>query len=254
MSSGFAAVVGRIERRLVAELALEPQPLPRELARLDGSFRGEPATLVARAYAGPRLGYVRCVEVTSRHLDIGNVLALPRREYALPVLGIDLVEVRRETAVVVADLSPMSESASERAHELAVLARHRQAHPEQQLLLLSGDIHTGAISRIVLNGAPPAVQLVSSALTNVEAYPRRRVAELITRLQHETVMGSGDLACRASLLDGEPGADKNPYPGLNVGFLRCFRVGRREWGVRVELSSCDASQPGKPLLVYARDL
>jgi hypothetical protein len=125
--SGFAfgELVRRLERRLVSELSLEPRPLPAELAVLRGAFRGEPATLAARAYAGPRLGYVRFVEVQSRDLDIGNVLGLPLVEYALPVLGIDLVEVGRDTAVVVADLSPMTEDPSERAEQHAALARRR---------------------------------------------------------------------------------------------------------------------------------
>lgn len=121
----FAELVRRIERRSIDELSLEPCALPAELSRLRGTFRGEPATLLARAYAGPRVAYVRFVEVQSRYLDIGNVLALPRAEFGLPVLGIDLVEVGRDTAMVVADLSPMTEQPRERAEQRAVLARHR---------------------------------------------------------------------------------------------------------------------------------
>src|SRR5690606_34465217 len=114
----FGGVVRRVERRLVAGLGLIERPLPPELARLEGRFRDEPVTLLARAYSGPRLRYLRCVEVSSpSHLDIGNVLALPRAELALPLLGVDLVEVGRDTAVVVADLSPMAESEARRAHE-----------------------------------------------------------------------------------------------------------------------------------------
>ncbi|HTV24104.1 MAG TPA: hypothetical protein VMG12_35675 [Polyangiaceae bacterium] len=121
----FAERVRRIERRLVAELGLEPRALPPELAYLEGSFRGERATLEARAYSGPRVGYMRCVEIESCDLDIGNVLALARPERSLPVLGIDLVEVGRDTAVVVADLSPMAEAEGDRARERDVLARHQ---------------------------------------------------------------------------------------------------------------------------------
>jgi len=121
----FAELVRRLERRLVNELGLEPCALPAELVRLEGKFRGEPATLQARAYAGRRLAYVRCVEVASRDLDIGNVLGVPRVEFALPLLGIDLVEVGRDTAVVVADLSPMTDELAQRAHQRDVLAQHR---------------------------------------------------------------------------------------------------------------------------------
>lgn len=134
-----AALTRRIERRLVSELALEPRALPPELALLQGSFRGRDVTLQARAYSGPRLAYARFVEVEStglgldRHvsprveLDIGNVLALPATEFALPLLGVDLVEVGRDSALVVADLSPMTDDPRERAHESAVLGRHLPA-------------------------------------------------------------------------------------------------------------------------------
>jgi hypothetical protein len=122
----FAELVRRIERRAVEELSLEPRALPAELSELNGTFRGAPATLLARAYSGPRLAYVRFVEVKSRHLDIGNVLALPRAEFDVPVLGIDLVEVGRDTAMVVADLSPMTEQPRERAEQRVVLARHQR--------------------------------------------------------------------------------------------------------------------------------
>lgn len=138
----FTERVRRIEQLLVAELGLEPRELPPELARLEGTFRGERATLEARAYSGPHLGYVRCVEVTSRALDIGNVLAFPRPERALPVLGIDLVEVGRDTAVVVADLSPMAEAESERARERDVLARH------QSLALSGSPVSPGAAASL----------------------------------------------------------------------------------------------------------
>jgi hypothetical protein len=126
----FADLVRRVERRSIAELSLEPRALPAELSELHGTFRGEPARLVARAYAGPRLAYVRFVELQSRHLDIGNVLALPRAEFGLPVLGVDLVQVGRDTALVVADLSPMTEQPSERAEQRAVLARHQPPKAE----------------------------------------------------------------------------------------------------------------------------
>jgi Ferredoxin-dependent bilin reductase len=122
---GFVALVRASERRLVRELGLEPYPLEPELARLDGDFRSQPATLVARAYTGPGLRYARFVELESQGLEIGNVVLFPSAELPLPVLGVDLVEVGRETAVVVADLSPMTDEAGVRGQQHAVLARHR---------------------------------------------------------------------------------------------------------------------------------
>lgn len=136
---------------------------------------------------------------------------------------------------------------------VSLLARHRRAHPEQQLLLLGGDIHTAAVSSIEIGGAPPAIQAVSSALTNIEDHLRRKVAELVTRLQHDTVIGEGPVACRARLLAGERGS-KNPYAGLNVGVLRFSRVERRRFRLALEMISCDARHPGQPLVVYRREL
>ncbi len=126
---GFVPLVRAIERRLVRELELARHPLEPELARLEGSFRGEPATLVARAYTGPGLRYARFVGLESEGLEIGNVALFSRAELLLPVLGVDLVEVGRDTAVVVADLSPMTDDAGVRERQLAVLAGRRAEGP-----------------------------------------------------------------------------------------------------------------------------
>ena len=122
---GFVPLVRAIESRLVRQLELAARPLEPELARMEGSFRGQPATLVARAYAGPGVRYARFVELESPGLEIGNVVVFPEAALPLPVLGVDLVEVGRDTAVVVADLSPMSDDEIALERQLAVLATHR---------------------------------------------------------------------------------------------------------------------------------
>jgi hypothetical protein len=165
---GFVALVRASERRLVRELRLTPHPLEPELARLDGAFRSQPATLVARAYTGRGLRYARFVEIESPGLEIGNIVLFPSPELPLPVLGVDLVEVGRDTAVVVADLSPMSEDAGVRARQLAVLARHRADCPP---LALSGELPAWAAewfsslavsARIGAEQAPAAVSAVDA--------------------------------------------------------------------------------------------
>jgi hypothetical protein len=127
MRFGFIALAQRLERRLAQALALRQRALPADLARLEGVFREKPATLEARAYSGPALGYARFVELSSDELEIGNLLLFPRPELGLPVLGVDLVGLGRETAVVVADLSPVRPDQSER--QLAVLGSHRRLQP-----------------------------------------------------------------------------------------------------------------------------
>ncbi|MEY2935035.1 MAG: hypothetical protein RL033_5784 [Pseudomonadota bacterium] len=103
----FAEACASAERQLVRELRLSALPLPAELERLDGSWKGDAVTLSARAYVGPRIGYARFVEISGGGLDIGNVLLLSRAEYPLPMLGADLVGLGKDMGVLVADLSPV---------------------------------------------------------------------------------------------------------------------------------------------------
>ena len=104
---GFAGVCASVEQVLVQQLQLQALPLPPELARLEGSWKGSAVALSARAYEGPQIGYARFVEITGGGLDIGNVLLLSRPDYPLPMLGADLVGLGKDTGVLVADLSPV---------------------------------------------------------------------------------------------------------------------------------------------------
>lgn len=127
---GFVELARSLERRLVSALGLLPRDLPPELGRLDGVFRDAPVRLEARAYSGATLSHARFVELFGGELEIGNILLIARPELGLPVFGADLVGLGRDTAVVVADLSPMTEDEADRQTQLAVLQRHRTARPE----------------------------------------------------------------------------------------------------------------------------
>jgi len=85
--------------------ALSPLALPDVLARREGSFRDEPVTLAAAAWAGGAAAFARVVTIAGPGLSIVNVLGLPARS-TLPILGLDLVAVAEAPVVVVADLSP----------------------------------------------------------------------------------------------------------------------------------------------------
>jgi alkaline phosphatase D len=152
-----------------------------------------------------------------------------------------------------ADRWEFSKARESRERLIDLLVEHRRHHPRQQLVLLGGDIHAGIATRIELDGVAPFVQLISSAVTNLETGVNRKLAEIVSSSQHDVVIGEGRYACRARLLDGEPDAGENPYSGLNVGILEHRRVGRNEWAVRSELITCDASTRGAKL-VYARNL
>jgi phycocyanobilin:ferredoxin oxidoreductase len=126
---GFGEVVRRLEARLARELALERIELPRELSRLEGCWRDEPAALEARAYRGPHVRFARFVELHGVELEIGNVLCLSVPELPLPIFGADLVGLGRDTAVVVADLSVVASDEEQRRGQLEVLREHRAAGP-----------------------------------------------------------------------------------------------------------------------------
>jgi phycocyanobilin:ferredoxin oxidoreductase len=102
----LAGILRANEAMLVAALGLEPLPLPRELAAMDGEWKGEAVRMRARAYAGARIRYARFVAIESNALEIVNMLCLSRPEWPLPILGVDLVDLGRGAAVAAADLSP----------------------------------------------------------------------------------------------------------------------------------------------------
>jgi hypothetical protein len=104
---GFNAALDAIERRMVRDLKLESVPAFGEWSERTGSWKGDPVRWRAIAWEGPRVGLFRTVRVSSEGLEIVNVLAWARAPLAAPILGIDLVAARHDSAIVVADLSPL---------------------------------------------------------------------------------------------------------------------------------------------------
>jgi ferredoxin-dependent bilin reductase len=133
----FRELARHIEELARRELELSPLALPPELAALDGEFRGRPAQLSARAYSGPRHAYARFVELVGDGLEIANVVIVARPELPLPVLGVDLVGLGKEKAVIVADLSPMTDEPGRLSLErAAVEADGARALPPESALEL----------------------------------------------------------------------------------------------------------------------
>lgn len=104
---GFAERLAELERQLVYALKLEPLRLGDGLEHLEGNFKGTPASMATRAYAGPGVRYARFVHLHADSLEIANLLCLPALEHALPIFGVDLVALGGEQAIAVADLSPV---------------------------------------------------------------------------------------------------------------------------------------------------
>lgn len=102
--TGLLARVDEAERRLVDALELEPSGVAAQLA---GTWKGAPVRVDARTYRGARVRHARFVAVRGEGLTIGNVLVLPALDQPLPILGVELVDLGRESVLAVADLSPV---------------------------------------------------------------------------------------------------------------------------------------------------
>jgi hypothetical protein len=129
---GFAEVIEAAETGLVRALDLVRAPLPAGLARLEGSWKDAPVVLEARAYRGERVAYARFVNVQGAGLEIGNILCLSAPAYPLPILGVDLVGLGKDTVVAVADLSPIlgqPDDRDGRVRQLDGLASRRARGP-----------------------------------------------------------------------------------------------------------------------------
>jgi alkaline phosphatase D len=127
-----------------------------------------------------------------------------------------------------------------------LLERHRKRWPEQQFVLLSGDVHVGTVSTLRLGDAPPIVQIVSSALSNIER-PELELSSAAMPELGPTFRTADGLYCEAELLLGRPGATSNPHTGLNAAVLGFCREGAR-WRLRVQLLGLDPG--GKVVPVY----
>jgi phosphodiesterase/alkaline phosphatase D-like protein len=131
---------------------------------------------------------------------------------------------------------------------LRLLADHRQALPQQQLVILSGDIHAGWAVSFAPPGGLPVHQLVSSALTNRSgsmAGTFSRVAIDLTRPLEQEIAG---LTVKQIETERERPA-KNPYGGLNLGFVEVIRRGPDRSDLRFKLIGQDPERPDHPLMV-----
>jgi phycocyanobilin:ferredoxin oxidoreductase len=127
---GFARLTLETEAWLVRELALEPLPVDVELAFAEGTWKDGPVTIETRAYKSDVIRQARFAIVRGPSLEIGNVLCLSAPGWPLPILGADLVAIRREQGMVAVDLSPTLPPGEQREAQLAGLAAIRARNPE----------------------------------------------------------------------------------------------------------------------------
>jgi Ferredoxin-dependent bilin reductase len=105
MALGFERIAQKLESFLRGELSLSAKEEP----RLDGEWRGEPASLASRCYQGPEVRYGRVTIFAARGVEIASLVFFPRLDRKAPILGADLVEHAQGAGLVVADLSPVCE-------------------------------------------------------------------------------------------------------------------------------------------------
>jgi len=102
-------LVREVESFLRGELQLAPLGDER---RLEGEWRGEPASLGSRCYAGGAIRYGRVTELIARGFEIGSLVFFPTLDRRAPILGVDLVEHAEGGGLFVADLSPVFDGAA----------------------------------------------------------------------------------------------------------------------------------------------
>jgi alkaline phosphatase D len=136
----------------------------------------------------------------------------------------------------------------ERDRLVRTICNHRRSCPDQKLVLPSGDIHVGLVSRIEWDddSCAPCHQLVSSAVSNIEQPLIQMGASLVTRMRHR-LTSSRVSDANIELLDRR--GMKNPYDRLNIGLVKVTRE-RGGWSVRLLLIGQDDGDPPRPRTVF----
>lgn len=144
------------------------------------------------------------------------------------------------------------DAAGSRRRLTAMLFEHQRRNPRQRVLLLGGDIHIGCAVRFVWRdrAVPPLYQLVSSSVSNLTDALRRKLGKAVAHLDG----GADDLWERSELLPGAPGADANPFDGLNAGVVGIARRPDGGHDVSFELISHAPGSPPRARAVFSTAL
>lgn len=121
-----------------------------------------------------------------------------------------------------------------------LLRDHRRRQPHQRLVLVSGDIHVGAISVVRWDGGPPCHQLVASPVTNTGQPMVSMVSKAAMLAAHVDGPDATD-ACHPGL-DFAAGGE-NPFNGLHVGFVEFTRSSDGARSVHLSLVAAGGDGP-----------
>jgi alkaline phosphatase D len=122
---------------------------------------------------------------------------------------------------------------SARDRFLRVIYEHQKAHPQQRVVLVSGDVHIGCAFSIKWSGrgGPTLYQFTSSAISNkmkklmVQASV---VGPKLFRLSSSLDIKGGVPKAKVKLLGAGRGARKeNPFGGLNIGIIDVQKQGAK---------------------------
>ncbi len=130
---------------------------------------------------------------------------------------------------------------------LSHLHRHQREHPEQRVVILSGDIHIACAHEIVWNdGTRPLLQWISSGITHCVGGLTRWLAELGIEANRSIELESGVLTADVRLQPND-GPDRNPYGGLNLGVVDFERGESGRYAMRYSIYG---HAQGRPVAVY----
>src|SRR5690606_23057136 len=132
---------------------------------------------------------------------------------------------------------------ADRREFVRLLTEHRRRHPEQCLMLLTGDIHVGAVLRMAADAAVrPFLQIVASPLTMRESRLVTRLSAMSVRLGRSTARGSDGTGLTAEVVGP---IHRRP----NAGLLQV-----RALGDRLEVrASLWGQRRGTPVCLFRTD-
>jgi alkaline phosphatase D len=144
------------------------------------------------------------------------------------ILSVPIVHLPKFLARWVAKLTSQGEDFSDRWSSgsqrkdrdrmLHLLYNHQINHPEQKIVLLSGDIHIGCAHAIVWPNQNRFYQLVSSAITHDDGLIVTLGAKGLIKV-NKSIKTENNLKAKIYPLKGEKGKSRNPFGGLNVGLI-----------------------------------
>lgn len=137
----------------------------------------------------------------------------------------------------------------ERSRLLSILHAHQQQAPQQKLLICSGDVHVGYVTRCRWKGTPEVVthQLVSSAITHEMTSRDRAFGRWVPRTQQSVHTGHDHERGRLDLIgEGRHQRFHQPVGALNIGLIE-IELEKGQATLNLKLVGSDEQSPGEPV-------